>query len=312
MDWAEALAGFNDAEQDALGELFWLEDKKTTAVIGSVTESLEIESGGYLKNESLQANIKSLAGLGLKKKPAVNSLVELRGKVWRIHEVEALERDTGFNLMLEYVPDLASKYPTIKPEEPAPVEALELNSPQAQRPVNVSASLLANLVTNLTAEASPASPVELIAFEILAPIEPTDITSSSNPTLPFNVNAITTPLAPTLPSVDKNPNKPYSLLVYTEDPDFNFPTDFSPYVGSHKIIHLQPYFNNRHIAINYPAGYIWRTAGLDGSQTLVRAEDPAYPRAFPYTGSGNSSTGNWAWLKISDRGTKWEFAKNVS
>jgi hypothetical protein len=172
MDWAEALAGFNDAEQDALGELFWLEDKKTTAVIGSVTESLEIESGGYLKNESLQANIKSLAGLGLKKKPAVNSLVELRGKVWRIHEVEALERDTGFNLMLEYVPDLATKYPTIKPEEPAPVEALELNSPQAQRPVNVSASLLANLVTNLTAEASPANPTELIAFEIYAPVAP--------------------------------------------------------------------------------------------------------------------------------------------
>lgn len=198
MDWAEALAGFNDAEQDALGELFWLEDKKTTAVIGSVTESLEIESGGYLKNESLQANIKSLAGLGLKKKPAVNSLVELRGKVWRIHEVEALERDTGFNLMLEYVPDLAPKYPTIKPEEPTPVEALEIQSPQAQKPRNVTASLLANLVTNLTAEASPASPAQLIAFEVFAPVEPTDITSSSNPTLPYNVKADTTPLAPSL------------------------------------------------------------------------------------------------------------------
>ncbi len=312
MDWAEALAGFNDAEQDALGELFWLGDKKTTAVIGSVTEALEFESGGYLKNESLQANIKSLAGLGLKKKPAVNSLVELRGKVWRIHEVEALERDTGFFLTLEYVPDLAPKYPTIKPEEPAPVEALELNSPQAQRPVKVSAGLLANLVTNLTAEASPANPTEFTAFEIFAPVEPTEVIGSSNPTLPYNVEADTTPVAPSLPSALQSPKKPYGLLVYTEDPDFNFPTDFSPYVGSHKIIHLQPYFNNKHIAINYPVGYIWRTTGISSNLTLVRAEDPEYPRAQPYTGGSNPSSGNWGWFNISDRGTKWEFAKNVS
>ncbi len=199
MDWAEAIAGFSDAEGDALGELIWIGDLQTKAVISSATETLEIESGGYLRNESLTATTKSLSGLGLNTKPRVNQLVELRGKVWRIHEVQAHERNTSLELTLEYVPEIQPKYPTAKPTEPNYTEAIIRFSPQAQRPVLISAGILANKVSNLLVESDPVEPTELLVVRVFAPLLPTNVTSSSNPTLPFNVKAETTPQAPSLP-----------------------------------------------------------------------------------------------------------------
>ena len=82
MDWANALAGFNDAECEALGELVWLEDYKTNAIIGSITESSGMDDVGYFKNEGCQITIKRPADFGMDRRPRANDLVELRGKVW--------------------------------------------------------------------------------------------------------------------------------------------------------------------------------------------------------------------------------------
>lgn len=191
MDWAEALAGFSDAESEALGEPIYIGDLLTTAVVGSVTETLEIEAGGYLRNESVTATTKSLSGLELETKPRVNELVELRGKVWRIHEVASAEMDTSIELTLEYVPDIQPKYSLpYKEETPSGI--------QAEKPSNVTAGLYPVAPANIEVNTAPIAP-SLPSASSVAPDAPSNIISSSSPTLPFNVKAETTPQAPSLP-----------------------------------------------------------------------------------------------------------------
>lgn len=268
MDWAEALAGFNDAEQDALGELIWLGDKQTSAVLGSTTEALEFESGGYLKNESLQANIKSLAGLGLEKKPAVNGLVELRGKVWRIHEVEALERDTGFNLTLEYVPEIKPAYSYPYLQTPTGI--------QAEKPSYVIAETYPASSSSVFADSNPLAP-SVPNANFLAPDKPASVTSSSNPTLPFNVEVNTTPLAPSLPEASQPQIDIYLVAGQSNADGHSFTADltatqgeeiegFNFYISWHSNTSQassQQYYSN--IASSLEAG---KTRGQGTSSTL--------------------------------------------
>lgn len=74
-----------------------------------------------------------------------------------------------------------------------------------------------------------------------------------------------------------------------------------------KIIVLEA-FALRDPSIVFPVGAILHGTGFGGSNTLQRMEDPNDPRDYPYS-SENQSTGNWKWGYISDRGTKWEYAK---
>jgi len=62
-------------------------------------------------------------------------------------------------------------------------------------------------------------------------------------------------------------------------------------------------------SIVFPVGAILHGTGFGGANnTLQRMEDPNDPRNYPYR-SDNQNTGNWTWGYISDRGTKWEYAK---
>ena len=58
----------------------------------------------------------------------------------------------------------------------------------------------------------------------------------------------------------------------------------------------------------FTAGSILHGVGGGGGGTLQRMEDPNDPRDYPYTTS-NQNTGTWDWVNMSDRGTKWEYAK---
>ena len=62
-------------------------------------------------------------------------------------------------------------------------------------------------------------------------------------------------------------------------------------------------------SIVFPVGAILHGTGFGGANnTLQRMEDPNDPRNYPYR-ADNQNTGNWTWGYISDRGTKWEYAK---
>ena len=58
----------------------------------------------------------------------------------------------------------------------------------------------------------------------------------------------------------------------------------------------------------FTEGSILHGVGGGGGGTLQRMEDPNDPRDYPYTTS-NQNTGTWDWVYMSDRGTKWEYAK---
>ena len=309
MDWANALAGFNDAECEALGELVWLEDYKTNAIIGSITESSGMDDVGYFKNEGCQITIKRPADFGMDRRPRANDLVELRGKVWRVNQVQSFENDSGFVLDIECLPKVQTKYPTIVPSVPSIIEIERLVGIQAEKPRILSVGILANKVSNLITECTPANPEDLNCG--ILPNKPNDLQVGAFPEQPSNFEAEAFPEQPSNFEAGLLPDISSELVVYTEDPNFNFPTDFSSGVGDHEIMFLERTFNGRLIPIWYEVGTIWQTTGISSDQSLVRAEDPNYPRALPYGGGSNTSSGNWAWLEITDRGTKWEFASKA-
>ncbi|MGB2194379.1 MAG: hypothetical protein ACPH54_07195 [Candidatus Poseidoniaceae archaeon] len=97
---------------------------------------------------------------------------------------------------------------------------------------------------------------------------------------------------------------------YEADPDFIFPGDFNQAIGAHYIIHLVEYTKGGN---TYPVGSVWETTGYGRNPpSLVRAQDPLNPRDEPYTSEPtNQASGVWAWFEISDRGTKWDFARPI-
>ena len=60
-------------------------------------------------------------------------------------------------------------------------------------------------------------------------------------------------------------------------------------------------------SIVFPVGTVLHGVGGGGGGALQRMEDPNDPRDYPYW-SSNQNTGNWEWVNMSDRGTKWEYA----
>ena len=118
---------------------------------------------------------------------------------------------------------------------------------------------------------------------------------------------LSSPAAPSEPIIS-------SSVTYEADPDFNFPTDYNINYFAHRIIFLQNYnyANGWNTDFNkiYLAGETWQTAGRSTDSTLLRAEDPENPRDKDYTG-GNQGTGAWNWFYLNDRGTTWDFAKEV-
>lgn len=96
---------------------------------------------------------------------------------------------------------------------------------------------------------------------------------------------------------------------YVADPDndgTNGGTEGASQMSPVDIIVLQP-FSLRDPTIIFPVGTHLHGTGLGGAN-LQRMEDPNDPRNYPYR-SDNQNTGNWDWGYISDRGTKWEYAK---
>lgn len=170
----------------------------------------------------------------------------------------------------------------------------------------------------------PQLPFVVIGSWMLPPVAPSNLATNKNPVAPSNIGAElkpkapqdvlaqTTPQAPSDVASNYYPATPTQFKVYTEDPDFNFPTDFDPSIGAHEIILLERTFNGRYTPLWYEVGSIWQTTGISSDQSLVRAEDPNYPRATPYAGGANASSGNWGWFAIADRGTKWDFAKSTA
>ena len=196
MDWANALAGFNDAECEALGELAWVADHKTNAIVGSITESSGMDDVGYFKNEGCQITIKRPADFGMGKRPRANDLVELRGKVWRVNQVQSLESDTGFVLDIECLPKVAPKYPTTTPQTPANIIGEAIPSIQAQRPRNVIVRIGVKAPNKVITEASPTSPEEIDTI-LLPPLTPSEVdTEQISPATPTQIEALTTPAPP--------------------------------------------------------------------------------------------------------------------
>jgi hypothetical protein len=322
VDWAEAIEGFVDAEAKSFGEVVVIQGRAIDAVVGSSTLNAQLDSGGYLASEQVELGFISPVKYG-GEPTRVNDLIELRDKVWRVQEVRHNEGGLGLSVICELLPGVEPEgiLYTI-PETPGNVDVLEKIRQvvyyQPDTPSNITRGILSARPGNILASTTPSNPSQIVIQT--EPFAPQNIEAIQTLSTPTNVQAITTPiapgqptteispLAPGQPGVESSPQTPSGLVVYTEDPNFNFPTDFSSSIGAHEIVHLTQYYNQRFTPITYPPGTIWRTTGISTDQTQVRAEDPNYPRATPYTGGANAQTGNWAWFQISARGTNWEFA----
>jgi hypothetical protein len=196
MDWAKALAGFNDVECETLGELCWYGEKKTKALVGAITQSAGMDDVGFFKNESCQITIQSNESFDLGKRPRANDTLELRNKVWRVHEVQSFENDAGFLLTIECLPKFEAKHPFYSPTPPSDVASEDLQSIQAQRPVNVISGLLANLPSLLVAECTPANPQDLTSGVL--PTAPSEVLGQALPDAPSLVEGLLEAQPPSL------------------------------------------------------------------------------------------------------------------
>lgn len=165
MDWADAIAGFNEAEVESLGEPCFVNGIETRAIVGSIGESSGMEDAGYFRQEGCEIQIKRPADFGMVERPRANDLVELRDKVWRVHQVQGLERDTGFILSLECLPKAQTQY---KPQTP------DSGGIQASKPSNVLAGVLPSSVSDVSIDKSPDSPTDAESEILTEPNAPTN------------------------------------------------------------------------------------------------------------------------------------------
>lgn len=100
-----ALTATVEAELEAFGEEITWRGAITKAIVGTNKQTKAMRAAGYFENEALNLIVLPPEFYGYSgEQPKVNETITMRGKTWRVHEVEQHEFAHAYELTVQLIP----------------------------------------------------------------------------------------------------------------------------------------------------------------------------------------------------------------